>query len=264
MATEPQTAASTAPSWSDSPIENELPTYRAISSWAIASLVLGVTSLVSFASLNFVIASVGAIVTGALAQRAIRRYPDLMTGSGLANFGIAIGLITGLSAPTVTLVQHSIIARNAKVYADQLALALQDQGMEEAFWLAQHPGIRDGTTPKRLMEEINASPEQEMSSDSRLGAFRTMSSRVASSDQQHVHVDAIESKGYSGITPYANVRVVLDGPGTEIFPALQFALIQVEGAYIDGKREWYVKDVVFPYEAGTRSSVVESAHGHDH
>lgn len=265
MATDPQTSASTAPTWSDSPIENELPTYRAISGWSIASVVLGITSIASFASLNFVIASVGAIAAGALAQRAIRRYPDLLTGSGLANFGIAAGLITGLSAPTVSMVQHSIIARNATAYADRLSLALQDSGMDEAFWLAQHPSVRSGTTPRQLMEEINsASPEQQMGPDGRLTSFRSMSSRIASSGEQHVHVDGVESKGYSGITPFANIRIVFDGPETEDFPALQFALIQVEGAKVDGKQEWYVKDVVFPYEVGSRANVVESAHGHDH
>ncbi|WP_161602275.1 DUF4190 domain-containing protein [Tautonia marina] len=264
MATEPQAASSTAPSWSDSPIENELPTYRAISSWAVASLVLGMISLVSFASLSFVIASVAAIGCGAAAQRAIRRYPDLVTGTGLANLGITLGLVSGLAAPTLSAVQHSIISRQAREYSTQLVAALESKGMADAYWLGQHPEIRAQMTPQGLMTDIENTPEQEMAGpDTRLSTFRTISQRLASGDQ-HIHFDEIEGRGFSGTTPFAYVRVMLDGPESEEFPAVQYALFRVEGADFEGQRQWYIKDIVFPYEAGTRANVVESAHGHEH
>ena len=38
---------------------------------------------------------------GMLAHRTIRRYPDMLTGHGLANAGIALGLIFGLGSANV-------------------------------------------------------------------------------------------------------------------------------------------------------------------
>jgi hypothetical protein len=264
VATEPQAASSTAPSWSDSPIENELPTYRAISSWAVASLVLGLISLISFASLTFVAASVAAIACGAAAQRSVRRYPDLVTGTGLANLGITLGLVSGLAAPTLSTVQHSIIGRQAREYSTQLIETLESKGMAEAYWLGQHPQVRAQMTPQGLMTDLENTPEQEMAGpDTRLSSLRSISQRLASGDQ-HIHFDEIEGRGFSGITPFAYVRVMLDGPETDEFPAVQYALFRVEGTDYEGQRQWYIKDVVFPYESGSRANVVESAHGHEH
>ncbi len=76
----------------DSPIENELPTYRAISNRAIFSLVFGAMAIFCFAHPIFYVAAVLAVVLGVLAHRAIREYPDMLTGHGLANAGIALGL----------------------------------------------------------------------------------------------------------------------------------------------------------------------------
>src|SRR5690606_22314960 len=103
-----------------------------------------------------------------------------------------------------------------------------------------------------------------MSADDRFGRLSTMAERLESSDRQHIHVDGIESRGFDGITPVANVRILLDGDATDAFPARQYALIRLSGTVGEGRRRWYVSDVVFPYEAESRSNVVESAHGHDH
>jgi hypothetical protein len=267
VAIDPQAAPSQAPTWSASPIENELPTYRALTSWSIAALVLGIISLATFASLNFLVASIAAIASGAFALRQIRRYPDLLTGTGLANVGIAIGLITGLAAPTVFVVQRSIIDRQARSYGEQLAQALREKGLPDAFWLSQPPGARSQTTPEKLLAEVEASILEDpmAASDPRYTSLRDMASRLSSSDDQHLHVEGIEAKGYDGVTPFAFILMMLDGPTSEQFPdEQQFALVRVEATKYEGKRGWFVQDVTFPYEAGSRANVVESAHGHDH
>ncbi|QDV32618.1 hypothetical protein [Tautonia plasticadhaerens] len=267
MATDPQAPPSQAPTWSASPIENELPTYRALSVWSVTALVLGVISLVAFASLTFLIASAGAIASGALALRSIRRYPELVTGTGPANLGIALGLITGLASPTVFVVQRTIIDRQARSYGEQLAEALQQEGLSGAFWLAQPPSARAQTTPEKLLAEIEASAQQDpmAGADPRLNALRAIATRLSASGEQHIHVEGVESKGFDGVTPFALLLMTLDGPGTEQFPdEAQFALFRVEGMKYDGQRSWYVQDITFPYEAGSRAKVVASAHGHDH
>ena len=75
----------------DSPIENELPAYRAISTRAIFSLLFGSLAIFCFAHPIFYAIAALAVVLGVLAHRAIRQYPDMLTGHGLANAGIALG-----------------------------------------------------------------------------------------------------------------------------------------------------------------------------
>src|SRR5262245_38867194 len=62
----------------ESPIENELPTYRAISNLAVFSVISGALASFSFADLTFLFFSVLAIVLGILAHRAIKRTPDVL------------------------------------------------------------------------------------------------------------------------------------------------------------------------------------------
>ncbi len=96
-----------------SAIENEIPTYRAISKYAIFSVLFGIISSFSFASLFFLVFSVGAVILGILAHLAIKQYPDMFTGRRLANVGIALGLIFGLVVSTYTGVQSFLLTREA-------------------------------------------------------------------------------------------------------------------------------------------------------
>ena len=74
-------------------IENEIPTYRAISKLAVTSLLCGVFSVLTFADPAFLILVVLAIITGLWAQVRIRRMPDILTGSRLAQTGTALAVV---------------------------------------------------------------------------------------------------------------------------------------------------------------------------
>ena len=80
-------------------IENELPAYRALSRMAIASLVFGIGSILTFTSPYFVPLGVLAVVSGMMAQRSIRKLPDVLTGERMANVGVALALLFTLTAP---------------------------------------------------------------------------------------------------------------------------------------------------------------------
>ena len=65
MAVDPQTSTGSALSPVSSPIENELPTYRAVSPLAITSMLLGLVASLTFVSHWFLVAGGLAVVTGA-------------------------------------------------------------------------------------------------------------------------------------------------------------------------------------------------------
>ena len=87
-------------------IENELPTYRAISNFAIFSLVCGtwrsLPGRIHFSTWRRYWRSCWA----SCAHRTISRFPDMLTGHGLASAGIALGLIFGLGSGTFSTVQY--------------------------------------------------------------------------------------------------------------------------------------------------------------
>ncbi len=110
MAIDPQAPpAPGRPSSSVAAIENEIPTYRAVSTLAVASLLFGLISGLAFADFNFLVAAALAVGVGALALRKIRRQPDVLTGSGFAQAGIILGLAFALSSVTYTFVQNKLI-----------------------------------------------------------------------------------------------------------------------------------------------------------
>ena len=115
----------------DSPIENELPTYRAISARAIFSLVFGAVAIFCFAHPLFYVAAIIAVVLGIVAQRAIRQHPDMLTGRGLANAGVALGLIFGLGCGTYTAVQSYVQTHMAEAFAHRYEEVLNSTSLAD-------------------------------------------------------------------------------------------------------------------------------------
>jgi len=258
-------SASASPN-AESVIENEIPTYRAISSWAVASIVLGVISGVAFANLYFLVAAIGAVVSGAIAQRMIRAYPDLLTGRGLANLGIALGLICGLGATTYKAVQWTLIGKEATAFAEVYGQVLREGSFADAFWYQQPPPVRRDRDPQEMYNQFREeTADQDMAMvQPELITFQQLQERVQASDETHVHVDAIERRGFDGTIPFAEVRLHIEGPGSEQFPAEQSALLRLRGITGEHGREWYVERVTYPYESGAQARVIEPAHTHDH
>ena len=64
--------------------------YRAVSTAAVASLVLGLASVVALASVTFLTLAVIGLALGLIGWRSIARYPAELTGKPLAIIGVAL------------------------------------------------------------------------------------------------------------------------------------------------------------------------------
>lgn len=245
-------------------LENELPTYRAISTWAVGSLILGLLAAFSFADPTFLVAAAGAIGAGAMGLRMIGKYPDLLTGRGLANVGIGLGLVCGLSSATLNFVQKQILVRQAKAFAELYCETLAEGDFAEIIYLQAPPAQRAETTPERMLEELQATPGESFEGDPRTATIRDLQDKLRRSADEHVHLARIEDVVYDGITPVAYALIVFDGPEAEKNPAEQYAMAALRSADFQGGRQWYVESVRYPYQVGSTAQVVESAHGHDH
>ena len=137
-----------------SPIENELPTYRAISTLAVFSVLCGALAVFSFAELIFLVFAVLALVLGFMANVAIKRNPDRLTGRGLANAGIALGLVFGLTVVTYTTIQAFILKREASKFALLYAKVLKEGSFGDVLLMRADPEARKNQTAAEAEQEF--------------------------------------------------------------------------------------------------------------
>jgi hypothetical protein len=256
-----------------SPIENELPTYRAISARAVCSVIFGVLASFSFASLNFLVFAALAVIFGILANRAIRRTPDVLTGTRLANAGIALGLIFSLTVITYTAIQGIIIHREAKRFGLDYARIIKEGSLGEAL-LLREPSDRhgDATAADKEKELEQMKSRDKMMLEMKLGPLMDLRKAVASKDAQMKFVD-VEATGVDDSVPggvfyFAAVLYELEnvvptkkwGDQTHLY-----ALAFLKGRAKGRKYDWWVDDVRFPYTPKTfqmTAKPVDDGHGH--
>jgi len=253
-------------------IENELPTYRAISKRAIFSLVCGTLALFSFAHLYFLVFAILAVAAGTLANAAIKRHPDMLTGRRLANTGIVLGLVFGLVAFTYTTVQNLVLGWEAQKFGQSYAEVLKKGSLGDVLWHGIHPEQRKTKSPQDVLKEYEtAQTKDRMMVDQRSGPILRLRKRLAASDDEHMHFVDIESQGMDeshgdAINYYALARFEVEGPGNKEFPEKQqYALAIFKGRPKGRHYEWWVEDVKFPYQP--KSYVVtkkpaDDGHGH--
>lgn len=250
-----------------SAIENELPAYRAISPQAVVGLICGLLAILSFTSWFFLVFAVGAIVLGMAAERKIRRDPEIWTGRGLAQAGMALGLVFGLSAITNDLVQDFLRSRAATSFAKQYAEVLKHGKIEDAMFYAMIPAGRANRKPAELYEEYKKQADPRGFEGS-YGLIERIKRRLQSSPGEDVHFVKLERHGADGLNQFAAALFELHGPGSEEFPQKEeHALLVMKGAKVGKKVEWYVEDVKYPYEPSTyvhQEKKDDDGHGHSH
>ncbi|CAN5913547.1 hypothetical protein BH23PLA1_BH23PLA1_12290 [soil metagenome] len=259
MAIDPN--APTQTSQGDTPFENEIPEYRAISGGAVFSLLLGLIAILSFVNPYFLLAAFAAVLFGALALRKIRRNAKILTGAGLANVGIALGLIFGLAAGTFTAVQTVLIGQQATGFAEEFARSIEAKDFAGAVSLQVPPSMRQGKTSAQVIEDMQQQSIEDFESDPRVTTIRQILDRL-DHPEQYLHVLGIETKGFDGLTPFAYVVLYLHGPPVNERPANEYVMIEVRGEKQSGSNQWWVQTVTYPYEVGSAAMEVRAAHTH--
>lgn len=258
-----------------SPIENELPTYRAISNRAVFSVICGVLASFSFADLTFLIFAALAVILGILANRAIQRTPDVLTGGRLANAGIAMGLIFGLTVITYTGIQNFMLKRGATRFAMEYARILKEGSLGDVLLYGEPPERRKEQTGAEKEKELEGMKAKErMMAEQKLGPMMKLRKALAAKDAR-IHLLDIENYGLdqsitSGIYYFAAVLYEVEGAATKDGKGsaeTQYALALFKG-HVKGRHyEWWVEDTRFPYVPKSykvETKPVDDGHGHAH
>jgi hypothetical protein len=255
-----------------SPIENELPTYRAISARAVLSLVCGVLAVFSFAHPLFYLFSVLAIGLGIAGHRAIKRFPDILTGHRIANAGIALGLTFGLISGTVFAVQYLVRSTQATKFGTEFQEILQAHSLGEILWYNLHPDNRKEKSHAQVIQEFEQTQaKQKAMLHEKMGQMLGLQRRLASSQDQKVHFVSIEGMGEENargeVHVYALALYKIDGPATKQFPdEHQYALAILKGRQKGRHYDWWVEDIRYPYlpkSYAPPEAPVGDGHAHD-
>jgi hypothetical protein len=255
-------------------IENELPTYRAISARAVFSLICGVLASFSFAHWFFLVFAVLAVVFGILANVAIKRHPDMLTGRGLANAGAAMGLVFGLVVSTYGAVHDFILTREASRFGKYYAKLLEQDSFGDILMYNLHPEIRKTKNTQQVLTEYEtAKAKEKMMIEQQTAPLMHLRKRLASSKQEHVRFIDIETHGVDDtrageISYYALALFEVEGPANKDFPnKTQYAMAFLRGRPKGRHYDWWVEDVKFPYQPRSfapPTKAVDDGHGHAH
>jgi hypothetical protein len=269
VSTDPQSSQAVSERPTSPAIENELPTYRAISTQAVFSLLCGVLALFSFAHPLFYLFAVLAIVLGFNANRKIQRYPDMLTGRSLAQAGAAMGLIFGLGIFTISTVQGVIRNRKAVSFANHYADVMKTGGVADVLWLGLPPSQRKSVSPSEVMERMATTKKRESSVyEMKTATVRALKKRLDSSRDQDVHFVRFENEGTEGIVIVALALFEVHGPPTKEYPGDEYALAVIKGTSEGKGYEWWVEEMRYPYKPDTanlpEAPPVDDGHGHAH
>ena len=245
MAIGPRPPALSLANETDSPIENELAAYRALSPLAVACFVFGLASSLVFTSLNF--ASLGglAIVLGLLAHRHIRKLPDVLTGTKLANAGIGLALAFTLAAFTVSGVQGWIYGREAAKFARTYVDAIRDGTRDDLVYFQIPASQRVGKTPKRVVQEAMGGERDAVEFDMRNAGTTALAKRLGTNPRPTIEYAGIESQATDGLTLHASALVKITDPSGS---KPEYALVHLMGNLETPGYAWMVKELDYPHK----------------
>lgn len=252
-----------------SAIENEIAAYRAISPLAVVALILGVLSVLSFASPYFVVLPVLAATSAVLADRKIQRMPDILTGRGLAQAGLGLGLVFGLTSVAVSSVQGVLRINQAKTFARKYEAVLRKVSLDEILWYGQPPAIRVQYTPEQFAQATGKDPTSARMADEKNAPYKLFLKALAVPGAA-VHFREIETHGEDGLELFAAAQYEIHSPNAAPpEPKEQFAVAVMKATRTGkGRYEWWVEDFRFPYKPATfvapASKAADDGHGHAH
>ncbi|WP_435022054.1 DUF4190 domain-containing protein [Tundrisphaera sp. TA3] len=266
MAIDPKQAAGPVDTGPTSIIENEIPTYRAISSAAVFSLLLGIASFLCFTHVGFIGVAIAAVLVGVLALRGIDRRSDVLTGSNLARVGITLGLVCGIAAFTSNVVQAMMLKRESTQFASDFVEVLKNEPMAVALWYHQPPGVRSDKKPDEVVEELKKAAQGPAGD-----AYATQSTPVLKIKEivkakGDVHFEKIETSLYQGLTAYANALLEVHNPSAKD-PAEKeaFARLRIRRDAANARNEWTVEELEYPYKPASyveKVAAPDDGHGH--
>lgn len=262
-------------------IENEIPSYRALSPLAVTALISGLVSMLSFAHPMFLGAAVLAVIFGVLALRKIKRQPDLFTGEGLATAGVVLGLVCGLSSVTYSAVQRLLMNRRAEMFVRNNILDTLKKGdVDAALWYRLQPTARGNMSPEQVRKQFETPGQRPdpMMQMSEIGPINQIAKLLARPNAD-LRLVRIEQLDWEGVTPVALALLEINAPPDEAEEKAheganhdhahdhgpKFGAILIKSDRDGREEDWWVDRYIYPYTPNSyvaEVKPVDDGHGH--
>jgi hypothetical protein len=242
------------------PVANEeLGSYRSLSTFAVLSAVLGLLSILAFApSQVFVfLFPPAAVVFGLLGLRQVTVAPEVWTGRRLSKFGIGLGLICAVGSMSTIYVNNQRIGRHGKIIADRFVNKLRAGDTEGAFWLKMPREARLPYLGKQSGEGNSEVGQQ-------FAIFHaetdTMSKALASGEAT-IEFESIEHTIIDHGTEYAAIVYSYRSPQEDTHVMI---LASSFGMSESRNRSWFIREVQAGYSPHSYAASKSASHGHSH
>lgn len=266
MALDPHPPAAAVPVALAPAIENEFPSYRAISPLAVLSAVLGALAVLSFAHLGFLALAVGAVLTGLWADRKIRHLPEVLTGRGLAQAGVALGTIFALSSLTLVGVERYMIYRDARDFGQRVVKSFRTQRIADVLWYKVPPHERRSMTPEQVKQKFDGQAAKDRNFlQAEAAPIFGIIDRLKKGGT--IRLDQVESAGSDGVESFGGVVLRVDSATKDKANPPEYGLLDLQGMNEGRAWRWWVRAIKFPYQPHTYApptKPVDDGHGHGH
>lgn len=121
--------------WQASSEANQLAEYQSISIAAIASLLLGAASLLSFISPLLIAVPIVGVVFSVVTMRRIEKSEGQLLGKRLALIGFALAMLFGVSSKAKTFVSAKLLEQQSQTCVASWVQLLQEEKFEAAMSL---------------------------------------------------------------------------------------------------------------------------------
>jgi hypothetical protein len=232
----------------DSPIDNEVAAYRALSKMAIISVILGLASIFTFTTDYLAVLGLAGLVAGIISITTIKRHPDIYTGEKLANLGIALSILFTLCPLTIHVVQSLMNHREGRKFAEFYVATAEKGTIEELIYLQSPPSSRVDKTPTEIAKEMRQTSDRKMSEFEMMnGGLIAFKKRVPGNTPVKLELVRIQGEQVVGLTYHAAALIKINGGANEEHPKdpdYAFAVFQCN---LDSpKREWTVSRLDYP------------------
>ena len=194
--------------------------------------------------------------------------------------GIALGLVFSLSAVTFHYVQTLKLRGSALEFARKYAEVLGSHNVADAYWYQTPPPMRKGKTPKGILDNLqkNEGSMNPMIVEEETAPIKMIHDVLTTHDGT-VEVEEVEQVGFDRLTPYAFVVLKVAGQddahadqtdptaGHDHEDGPQYAMVELRSLPDSPTFDWYVVQLLFPYELHSHELAVEpvdDGHGHGH
>lgn len=192
----------------------DVDSYRAVSPWAVLTLLFGVASGLAFVHPLLALIPVLALFAGALALRQIRHYWPTYIGRWAALLGLWLAVLVLVAVPTRWFVWHVLVEAEATRFGDQFMQLLAAGKPIEAHQLSLPVNLR--LPPDDSMLEIYRSDPARIEGVRSFVADRPMRALLALGERADIRLYEVESVMTNGSSAAVSLlyAITFDDQGT--------------------------------------------------